>query len=466
MTIRNSTRVGACLVAIMATLGTLPAHAQGVNVTLGGFLAMETATRSRSESADIGSSFNGVPFSNQPTAHMSETRGTARQSRLSILATGDVDSDTHLAMYDEMDFLGAAQTANSNESNSYNLRIRNIYATIDWDSLGLELLAGQNWSLVTLNSKGITPRNEVPPATIDAQYAVGFNWARQPQIRLVKNWNKEFWLAVSVENPQTTFAPNAGTATGITTTTTHAGGSLLANVNNFSLNHIPDFVGKIAWEPVIGGNQPLHVEALGIYRSFYDRVSLATSNALGLAAGNHNANSDGGGVGGSIAWTVIPKTLDLQATALTGSGIGRYGSAQLPDVTLRPDGTLAPVQETTFLGGATWHATPLFDLYVYAGQEQQQRKYYDVGAQHLGLGNPSLNLAGCLVEGGACSPNLQTVNQANVGFWWRAYQGKFGSFRVGAQYSYIHLTAFSGAGGVKPTTDDSMFFTSLRYYPF
>jgi hypothetical protein len=447
-------------------LGTLPAHAQGVNVTLGGFLAMETATRSRSESADIGSSFNGVPFSNQPTAHMSETRGTARQSRLSILATGDVDSDTHLAMYDEMDFLGAAQTANSNESNSYNLRIRNIYATIDWDSLGLELLAGQNWSLVTLNSKGITPRNEVPPATIDAQYAVGFNWARQPQIRLVKNWNRQFWLAVSVENPQTTFAPNAGTATGITTTTTHAGGSLLANVNNFSLNHVPDFIGKIAWEPVIGGSQPLHVEALGIYRSFYDRVSLATGNALGLAAGNHNANSDGGGVGGSIAWTAIPKTLDLQATALTGSGIGRYGSAQLPDVTLRPDGTLAPVQETTFLGGATWHATPLFDLYVYAGQEQQQRKYYDVGAQHLGLGNPALNLAGCLVEGGACSPNLQTVNQANVGLWWRAYQGKFGSFRVGAQYSYIHLTAFSGAGGIKPTTDDSMVFTSLRYYPF
>ncbi len=466
MTIRNWARAGACLVAIVAMLGTLPAHAQGVNVTLGGFLAMETATRSRSESADIGSSFNGVPFSNQPTAHMSETRGTARQSRLSILATGDVDSDTHLAMYDEMDFLGAAQTANSNESNSYNLRIRNIYATIDWDSLGLELLAGQNWSLVTLNSKGITPRNEVPPATIDAQYAVGFNWARQPQIRLVKNWNRQFWLAVSVENPQTTFAPNAGTATGITTTTTHAGGSLLANVNNFSLNHVPDFIGKIAWEPVIGGSQPLHVEALGIYRSFYDRVSLATGNALGLAAGNHNANSDGGGVGGSIAWTAIPKTLDLQATALTGSGIGRYGSAQLPDVTLRPDGTLAPVQETTFLGGATWHATPLFDLYVYAGQEQQQRKYYDVGAQHLGLGNPALNLAGCLVEGGACSPNLQTVNQANVGLWWRAYQGKFGSFRVGAQYSYIHLTAFSGAGGIKPTTDDSMVFTSLRYYPF
>jgi len=443
-----------------------PAYAEGVNVMLGGFVAMETLYRSRSESADIGSSYNGVPFSNQPTAHMSEVRGSARQSRLSLLATGDVDSDTHLALYDEMDFLGAAQTANSNESNSYNLRIRHIYGTIDWDALGLELLAGQNWSLATLNGKGITPRNEVIPATIDAQYVVGFNWARQPQIRLVKNWNREFWLAVSVENPQTTFAPNAGTATGITATTTHAGGSLLANVNNFSLNHVPDFVGKLAWEPVIGGSQPLHVEALGIYRSFYDRVSLASGNVLGLTAGNYNVNSDGGGIGGSIAWTVIPRTLDLQATALTGSGIGRYGSAQLPDVTLRPDGSLAPVQETTFMGGATWHATALLDLYAYGGQEQQQRKYYDIGTQHLGLGNPSLNLAGCLVEGGACLPNLQTVNQVTAGFWWRMYQGKFGNFRFGAQYSYTHLAAFSGAGGTRPTTDDDMIFTSFRYYPF
>jgi len=187
----------------MATLGAVPAHAE-INVTLGGFLAMESLYRSRSETADIGSSFNGVPFSNQPTAHMSELRGSARQSRLSLLVQGDADADTHLAAYYEMDFLGGAQTANSNESNSFNLRIRNIYTTIDWDSLGLEILAGQNWSLATLNSKGITPRNEVPPATIDAQYVVGFNWARQPQIRIVKNWDKQFWLALSVDAAQFT----------------------------------------------------------------------------------------------------------------------------------------------------------------------------------------------------------------------------------------------------------------------
>lgn len=472
MKLKISKLAGVGIGAIMAAMAATPALADATmdvgkaTLTWGGFLAMEGVDRSRSETADIGSSYNGVPFANQPTAHMSELRGTARQSRLSLLAQGDVDSSTHLAGYYEMDFLGGAQTANSNESNSFNLRIRNIYATVDWDDLGLELLAGQSWSLATANTHGITPRNELVPATIEAQYVVGFNWARQPQIRIVKNWDHQFWAALSVENPQTTFAGNSASASGITTTSVHAGGSLLNNTNNFSLNHVPDIIGKLAWEPDLGSSQPLHMEVFGIYRSFYDRVNVATGNALGLPVGITNTNSDGGGVGGSITWVAIPKTLDLQATAMTGSGIGRYGSGQLPDVTLRPDGSLAPAQETTFLVGATWHATPMLDIYAYAGQEAEKRKLFVTGATATGLGNPGLNLSGCLVEGGACSPNLESENQGTLGVWWRGYQGKFGSLRFGAQYSYIHLTAFAGTGGIKPTTDDSMIFTSIRYYPF
>lgn len=469
---RISKLAGASLCAIVAMLSATPVLADTtlasgpVTVSLGGFLASEGVYRSRSESADIGSSFSGVPFSNQSTAHSSETRFTARQSRLTIMATGDVSPDTHLTFWNELDFLGAAQTANSNESNSYNLRIRNMYTTIDWDSLGLQFLAGQNWSLATANTHGITPRNELVPATIDAQYVVGFNWARQPQLRLTKNWDHQFWLAVSVENPQTTFAGNSAAAPGITVVNTHGGGSLFNSVNNYSLNHIPDVIGKIAWEPRLGDSQPLHMEVYGIYRDFYDRTLVAANNALGLPVGNQNADRSGGGIGGTITWTAIPKMLDLQATALTGSGIGRYGSGQLPDVTFRPDGTLAPINETTWMVGATLHATPLLDFYAYDGQEAQKSKTFTVGAATLGLGSPTLNLGGCLVEGGSCPANLEAENQINGGFWWRAYQGKFGSFRFGMQYSHIHLTAFAGAGGIKPTTDDNMIFTSIRYYPF
>jgi len=438
----------------------------GVTVKLGGFLAAESVWRSRNEAADIGSSYSGIPFSNAPQGHMSELRFTARQSRLSLLVQGDADPDTVLSMYGEFDFLGAAQSANSNESNSYNLRIRNLYGTVDWESAGVEFLAGQNWSLVTLNSKGITPRNEVAPAGIEAQYVPGFAWARQPQLRIVKNWDHQVWLGVSLENPQTTFAANASPAQGISVTDVIAGGPEFNKANNFSLNHVPDIVGKIAWEPRIGGGQPLHVEAFGLYRSYYDRVRTAADNALGLPAGNDNTNSSGGGFGGSITWTAIPHLLDLQGSVLTGSGIGRYGSAQLPDVTIRPDGELAPVHETMFLGGATLHASRALDIYGYGGSEQESAKYYDIGTAHLGLGNPSYNLDGCLVEGGACSPNIRAITQGTAGFWWKFYQGSFGRFQFGMQYSYTHLNAFPGAGGTKPRTDDNMVFTSFRYYPF
>jgi hypothetical protein len=469
-------RSGAAVGVLIAAMSTAPAALADATtdvgpatVTLGGFLAMETLYRSRNEGADIGSTFSGIPFPSTSTAHTSELRFSARQSRLSILAQGNADSDTHLAFYGEFDFMAGPGSANSNESNSYSPRIRNVYGTVDWDAEGVELLAGQNWSLLTLNSHGITPRNEVPPATIDAQYSVGFNWARQPQIRIVKNWDHQVWVAVSVENPQTTFAgaPGNGTATGVTVVDSIAGSSEFdKTVNVLSLNHVPDVIGKVAWEPRFGDSQPLHIEAFGIYRSFYDRVQVGATNTQGLPVGNTNFNESGGGVGGSIAYSVIPKTLDLQITAMTGSGIGRYGSGQLPDVTIRPNGTLAPIQETTALFGATWHVTPMLDLYTYAGQEAELPKYFNLGTTHLGIGNPAVVNTGCATEGGACSVNLQAENQINGGFWWRIYQGKFGSFRFGGQYSYTKLISFAGSTGAHAPTDDSMFFTSIRYYPF
>lgn len=485
MTIKFLKRASASIGAIAAVLSVTPALADTtlasgpVTVTIGGFIAAESVYRSRNENADIGSTYSGLPFSSSPYGHLSETRLTARQSRLTIMATGDVDADTHLTFWNELDFLGAAQTANSNQSNSYQPRIRNIYTTIDWDSLGLQLLAGQNWSLVTANTKGITPRNELVPATIDAQYVVGFVWARQPQIRITKNWNKEFWAAISIENPQTTIAGNGALAPGFTNDVTRAGTNQFNSGVNYSFNHIPDIVGKIAWEPWIGGAQPLHIEVYGQYRDLYDRTYIAANNAFGFPAGTQNADRAGGSVGGTITYNVIPKTLDVQFTGATGSGIGRYGSAGLPDSTFRVDGTLAPIQETTWMAGGTWHVTPLLDIYGYGGQEAEHRKLWNINGATVGLGSPTFNAAACIaadtpaVTNSGCGANLESANQISTGFWWRAYQGKFGSFRFGMQYSYTHVIAFSGLNGtgaaaayVHPNTDESMVFTSIRYYPF
>ncbi|MGH6963198.1 MAG: hypothetical protein ACREE0_01810 [Phenylobacterium sp.] len=443
---------------------------RGITITPGGFLAAEGIYRSKNLASDISSNFTRIPFDNSPLAHMDETRLTARQTRLSLLAQGDINEHTRAAFYGEFDFQAAAQTANSNESNSFNPRIRHLYGTIDWNDSGWHLLAGQNWSLVTLNTKGITPRNEAPPPQIDGQYIPGFVWARQAQLRLVKDFNGLVWGAVSLENPQTTFAATAtgisSVASGITVLSVTPGATGFDSANSLSLNHLPDVVGKVVFEPTIGGKRPLHLEAFGLWRSYEVRVNAAPGNALGLTPGAFTAQGQGGGFGGSVMWTAIPGRLDLQGSVLSGSGVGRYGSTQLPDVTLKPDGDVAPIKETMYLVGATWHATPALDFYLFGGEERQKSKFYDNAAGHFGYGNPAATFTetGCTTEGGTCSPNIRKVSQITVGAWQKAFTGSYGQIRLGLQYSHTRLTGFSGRDGFVPKTSDDMVFTSFRYY--
>jgi Skp family chaperone for outer membrane proteins len=450
---------------------------KGISITMGGFAAAESAYRDHDQTADIGSSFAKLPFANDRAGHTGETTFTGRQSRYTILAQGDVNKSTTASFYGEFDFLGAAQTANSNESNSYQPRIRVLYGQVDWNDSGWHILGGQNWSLVTLQNNGISPRSEVIPSTIDAQYVAGFQWARQPQFRITKDFNKELWLALSVENPQTTISMNGagsaqsgGVATGVTDTVNQPPTSQFYSGTNYSLNAVPDVVGKVAWEKKIGDTK-VHLEGFGIYRTFASRVNYTAAAAatLGLTAGNQTNTMTGGGGGGSIAlFDVVPKHLDLQASVMAGNGIGRYGSGQLSDATARPDGSLVGIPETMWLAGGTFHANPAWDFYAYAGREQENAKLYSLNATTMvGYGTlPGSNNAGCLVEGGSCSALTKSIEQYAGGFWWKFYQGSFGRAQWGVQYSYTTRTAFPDAVGIAPVAHENMVFTSFRFYPF
>jgi hypothetical protein len=434
---------------------------KGVSITLGGFAAAESVYRSHSELADIGSSYSAIPYPGPSSAHLghaNEFRETARQSRYSALVEGDANSNTHLAFYGEFDFLGAAQTANSNESNSFTPRIRNLYATVDWKDMGLSLLAGQNWSLVTMNSKGISPRNEVIPPTIEAQYVPGFDWARQPGVRLTKQFGDDIWVAVSAENPQTTFGGTAALNPGVSEINNATAGNLFNSANTMSLNHMPDFIGKIAFEPSMAGH-PIHLEAFGLWRNFYDRVE----------TGGHwaDANSYGGGFGAGLTAQVIPGVLDFQASGLSGTGIGRYGSGQLSDTFIEANGSLHGIKENMWLTGLTLHATKALDLYVFGGDEHDDAAAYKTGAVFGGYGNPNFVNSGCFSElsSATCTGNTKDMQQVTAGLWDKFYQGKFGNFRFGLQYSHTEREGFTGVGGAPKGTED-MIFTSFRYYPF
>jgi hypothetical protein len=205
-------------------------------------------------------------------------------------------------------------------------------------------------------------------------------------------------------------------------------------------------------------------------------VSYAPSGAnqaalLGLAAGNNSLHTSGGGVGGSVMFTLIPKVLDLQGSVLTGSGIGRYGSAQLADVTAEANGKLAAIPETMWLLGGTLHATRALDIYAYGGEEAESHKTFAYGALPasavFGYGTlPGSNNAGCIVEGGSCSAVTKNIWQVTGGIWDKIYQGSFGQVRVGLQYSHTEKQAFADATGFAPRAKEDMVFTSFRYYPF
>ncbi len=471
-------------------------HLNGITITPGGFLAMEGVWRSRDQGADIGDQpFGSIPFANSQLAHTNELRFSARQSRVSALVEGPVNSSTLISGYGELDFLGAANSANSNESNSYNPRIRNLYLTVDWNDIGLHLLGGQSWSLATLQGKGISPRNEVIPATIDAQYVAGFTWARQPGIRLTKEFGNDFWVAASAEMsqtpncpgglvvpppstgivPPTAFATN-GVGLAITCDQVSAGGGLLNQYTTYSLNHVPDIIAKAAWEPTIA-DRKMHFEAFGMYTDVYDRVSNAVGPFAAATVGSFNSNRDttGWGAGGGFIIPVVPKFIDIQGSALVGRGIERYGSSQLTEVVANPDGSLDALPEAMFLAGATLHATPQLDIYAYGGGEKILSPQIFANSTAPGYGNPALaNNSGCYIEFGTCSGVTKDAWELTAGLWDKVYEGSFGSLRVGLQYAYIQRELYPGFLTTAPLlpnlgtpkTNENTVSASLRYYPF
>ncbi|MGH6851564.1 MAG: hypothetical protein ACREDD_14160, partial [Methylocella sp.] len=364
-------------------VGSSSLYLNGMSITPGGFLELGSVTRDRFIGADMATPFGNIPFANVPSSHSGEFRFSARRSRLSFLTLGDVNTATHLSGFGEFDFLGDAQTGNSNESNSYNPRIRQLYMTMDNDDFGAHLLAGQSWSLATMNVVGIVPRTENTPLVIDDQYAPGFVWGRTPQLRVTKDFDQTLWFALSAENPATTFGgttpglPDGGVivntlgaaGTGFPQSSI-VGGSLFNTSNALSLNQMPDIIGKAAWDPTIG-DRTVHMEVFGIFRQFNDRIIFpfgpGTVNPFGAPIPNHNDQTVGDGVGGSILVPILPKVLEARFSGITGRGIGRYGASQLPDVTFNSDGSLAPIPETMLFAGLTWHALPGLDFYTYAG---------------------------------------------------------------------------------------------------
>jgi hypothetical protein len=468
-----------------------------IKLTWGGFLAAETVYRQRNTVSDMGTPFAAIPYPFQPTYGESEFRGSARASRLSLLVEGTVDPVQKLTGYYEMDFLGAGVTSNYNQSNSWDLRVRQAHFTYDNTDWGFHLLAGQAWSLATQNTVGITPRKENIPMTIEANYVVGFNYARGWQVRLVKDFGPMVWFGVSAESASEQVFPGTMTAAGIGNGGIGSGGSLnglivnwantgasqLPGTSTFTPDAAPDVIGKIAFDPGWG-----HFEALGMVRFFQDNVftclpALVPANGVcptspanvGTASSHVTV---GQGVGGSVLLPIIPKFLDVQGSILYGKGIGRYGASQLADVVVASDGSLSPITALHAMVGAVAHPWAGLDIYGYAGMERASDNLFFTALAPgvTGYGNPNVVNTGCGTVTGAsftggtsnCAAVNKEVDMATVGFWQNVLKGSYGRVAAGLQYEYIVRKSFDTipGGGGAVSTNDNIFLSSLRYYPF
>jgi hypothetical protein len=454
----------------------------GVTVTLGGFAALEGLTRSRNQASSIDTNFNGsLPFANSPNYKIPEFRETAQQSRFSLKAEGDIDENQKLTSFMETDFLSAGTSSNSNQSNSYTLRLRQFWGAYDNSAWGLHVAGGQTWSLATMNRYGMLPGSENVPLTIDAQYVVGYDWARQADIRVVKDFDAgsfgKYWVGIAAEEPQTIFSSGAGNncLTGATTTvgvggglqeSTQCGGSNVNSIQAYSDNNAPDIILKAAADPGFG-----HYEVYGLMRFFDGRVSFPAGSTGGTPGTGSNNSATGQGVGAGMILPLVPKMLDFQVSGLYGQGVGRYGSAQIADVTFDTHGHLKPLTEYSAMVGLVGHPVPSVDVYAYGGVEGADQKSFSSGTVFAGYGNPNVSVAGCEVELGSCSAVSHNIWEGTIGAWWRPYKGNYGTLQVGAQYEYLERVAFPGTNGTKgtsltPSTNDNVFLFSARYYPF
>ncbi|MFZ0685883.1 MAG: hypothetical protein WAM89_10085, partial [Terriglobales bacterium] len=471
-------------------------HLKGINITPAGFAAAEFVRRSRELGADLPTPFNSLTMPGASQSQLSEFFGSARQSRPTIYIAGRLNN-VELSSYVSADFLSAGVTSTATQTNSYTLRLRQAWGQAKFDN-GWKFLGGQAWSLVTEGKAGIAPSddtgrvNDARPATIDPGYNVGFSFARQYGLRVTKDFGDKVSVAFAIENAQGTLTSHNNADNFLLG---EAGASNSYNTtSNYTANPSPDLIAKVAFDPGFG-----HYEVFGLLDRFTDRVFPCVENYASAACGTltapsavdaYNASKEGGGIGANARWNFFDKHVVFGLHGFGGSGIGRYGAAQLSDLSIHADGTVHLIRDFQGLTTLEWHGKKL-DLYAYTGAEYAARTFdYDpLGnsgkGQYVGYGAPLFANYGCGTEtvpvttGTAgfnpgslahCTADTRAVIEGTAGFWYSFYNGPKGRFRFGTQYSYVTRQTWSGAnsagtpGVLSPEGLDGMVFTSFRYY--
>ena len=412
-----------------------------------GFMDLTSVWRSKDVGSSIGTTFGNIPYNNVAGGRLSEFHFSPQNSRIGFRVDGDWKG-THFIGYNEIDLNGTSGGNNLTTTNgSWVPRLRLFW--IDVRKGDAEFMAGQSWSFLTPNRKGLggLPSDLFYGQEIDLNYLTGLTWDRQPGIRFIYHPSKTVAVGLAVENPDAYIGGSSGGPSIVlpsalaAITPTSVSSASNNNGNQTTADFLPDFIAKIAFDPT----SRIHFEVAGLQSTF--RTWNPNTNLYYKAIG---AGASANAILG------ISDNFRLTSTNYWSDGGGRYLFGQAPDMIIRADGSISPIHAGGGTEGFEANVKNTL-LYGYWGGTYVGR---DVALDLNGT-----SLIGYGYHGSANSQNRMT-QEVTFGFnqtiWKNA---RYGAVNFMGQYMYEIRApwyySLNEAGG-KGTQASTVFF-NLRY---
>jgi len=418
-----------------------------------GFMDLTAVWRDKNAASSIGTNFGSVPYNNVVNGKLSEFRFSPQNSRIGFRFDGDWKG-THFIGYNEFDFLGTSgSTALTVTNGAFVPRLRLYW--VDVRKGPWEFLAGQSWSMLTPNRKGISalPGDLFYSQVIDVNYMAGLTWTRQPGMRVLLHAGDKVTFGFSAENPDQ-YIGGSGGGSGITLPTAYtalAGTQLDSSPNIGTANTVlavptfnPDFIAKVAFDP----SSRFHFEVAGIERTF------KILNTAKLSLGQTDSKAGGGVQVGLNA--EIFKGFRVITTNYWSDGGGRYLFGQAPDLIVRPNGTLSLVHSGGTGDGFEARIKNLLLYAYYGGIYIGRDTTIDTGAKTpapVGYG-----------YSGAPNSQNKAIQEITFGFNQTMWASpRYGAINFMGQYEYLTRNPWFIAKGAPDATHDNTIYINLRY---
>jgi hypothetical protein len=418
----------------------LQLHIGSASITPVGFMDFTAVFRSTNPGSGIGTNFGSIPYNTGVAGKISEFRLSAQNSRIGLR----VDTKVHGANvlgYLESDFLGFVPTNAAVTSNSDSLRMRLYWVDVRKDKV--ELFAGQSWSMLTPNRKGLSalPSDLFYSQVIDVNYQNGLVWSRNPQFRFIVHPAESIAMGLSLENPEQYIGGSGGG--GLVTLpaalSTPYAKQLNDGTTTLSVPDVhPDVIAKLALDP----SSKFHFELAGLFRTFrvYNPVDA-----------NHYTSH---GYGGSANVNVeIAKGVRLVSNNYWSDGGGRWIFGLAPDLIVRRDGSLSPIHAGSTMDGFEVQAKSSLFYAYYGGTFIRRNTAFDTTGKPIGYG-----------YNGAPNSQNRSIHEPTFGITqtlWR--DPRYGALQLMLQYSYVLRYPWFVASNAPRDAHASMVFLNLRY---